>query len=169
MLEGSGCFVRQDVIIRALNEYFNTKGHIPENLDEFSTYECHIYNNQKTNMYPFIQYQQERYDLRYYPEAWGKPGKMFLVSAYKDGYIVTFGDGSRAILSEYYISDLKEGEIFNPHFRRYEIEHPKNISQANPFFFPILVGLIIPLVLLVIIIFYDIIFSRKTSPSENEN
>jgi len=162
--KGGVGLVRHQVIIDGLNEYYKSTGLCPENLDKFASFDSYI-NRQKTNIYSLIQNVKEHYGLIYYPEAWGKPGKILLVSGTKDGDIVTFGDGSRARLYKYYISDLKAGEIFDPYPRRLELQTKFTYAPLYPY----LTTLALPLGLLVIIIFYDIIFLLKASPSENEN
>ena len=78
----SACLVRQIIITTALREHTKSNGALPENLSELG------FDNKKRKM-------------KYYPDAWNKPGKILLISSGVGSYIVTFGDGSRAVLISY--------------------------------------------------------------------
>jgi hypothetical protein len=77
------CFVRHIAIMSALKEHLESGQPIPRNLSELAPPE------------DSDRFRVSR-TVKYYPDAWNKPGRILLQSSVCGSYVVTFGDGSRA-------------------------------------------------------------------------
>jgi len=96
-----GCIVRHSIFMEVLEHHIASGGHLPINLLELAELE-RVTELQKYSIGPSVSFEKERRDLQYYPDAWKKPGKIIFQSSVLGSYVVTFGDGSRAVLSRYY-------------------------------------------------------------------
>ncbi len=78
--------IGQMVAMKDLHKHIDSEGSVPNNLSDIVDSHSDFYGN-----------------IFYYPEAWGKPGQILLLSEYliSRSYVVTFGDGSRAFLNRW--------------------------------------------------------------------
>lgn len=91
------CFVAHEFILMTIENCLSSGSGVPATLSEQSLME--LSDDQKQNLLPTVRHETERRSLEYYADAWGKPGRVLLRSSVCDSYAVTFGDGSRAVLS----------------------------------------------------------------------
>lgn len=77
-------YVLQNIIILAIEQHVNSTGEVPKYADI-----CHV--------------SKDINDTTYYPDSWGKSGKILLKSKrlISGSFVVTFGDGAKATLSNY--------------------------------------------------------------------
>jgi len=92
--------VRQDFILRVLKTHIASGGQLPMNVAELGSMECTL-GGQTEKIPGILSLETSRYGFKYYPEAWNKPGRILLQSLVCGSYVVTFGDGSTAILSHW--------------------------------------------------------------------
>jgi hypothetical protein len=91
------CFVAHLFIMRALENHLSSGNEVPATLSEQSLMK--FSDDQKQSLLSTVRHYTERRSLKYYADAWGKPGRVLLRSSVCGSYAVTFGDGSRAVLS----------------------------------------------------------------------
>ena len=75
------CGVHHRTILSVLKKHVSTDGKVPQNLSDLGSF------------------GQNQHDLKYYPDAWNKPGRILLRSSVLNSYVITFGDGSIAMLT----------------------------------------------------------------------
>ena len=92
------CMVRHLTIMSALKEHVDSRGQIPGDVSKLALLE-YTSGMQRQKLSPTISWKEKRQDLRYYPDAWGKPGRIILRSTACGSYVVTFGNGSLAVIS----------------------------------------------------------------------
>ncbi|MBW8001859.1 MAG: hypothetical protein FVQ80_07520 [Planctomycetes bacterium] len=80
------CLVQQRFIWKILKEHINSGNKIPSNLSKLAS----------------LKYRGTKYEFKYSPNSWGKAGEVLLQHSVFGTHIVTFGDGSSAILYRYY-------------------------------------------------------------------
>jgi len=90
--------VRHIAIMTALKEHISSGGQIPQNLSELALLE-YAGTGQRRSLSSVLDFEKERRDLKYYPDAWNRPGEILLQSSVLGSYVVAFGDGSLAALS----------------------------------------------------------------------
>jgi len=95
-----GSLVNQRIIMDALKEHFKSTGQIPKKLDELFLLESDEID--KRNIYISVTSERKWHDIRYYPQAWDKPDRIILESSIVDSKVVTFGNGSTAVLSRWH-------------------------------------------------------------------
>lgn len=95
------CMVRHSAIMTALKEHISSGGQIPQNLSELVLLE-YTGTGQRRSLSSVLGFGKERRDLKYYPDAWNRPGEILLQNSVLGSYVVTFGDGSLAVLSYYW-------------------------------------------------------------------
>ena len=93
-----GCIVRHKIIISTLKDHVDSGGQIPESISELAGL-AYTGGNEKFKLGPSISFERERNDLKYYPCAWSEPGRILLQSSVCGSYVITFGDGSLAVMS----------------------------------------------------------------------
>jgi len=94
------CLVGHELIIKAIEKHISSGEHIPVNLSELASLEF-VSKAERFSIAPTISTLKKRYELKYYPEAWRQPGRIFLQSSVCGSYVVTFGSGSQAVLSHW--------------------------------------------------------------------
>ena len=94
--------IRQYLIMLALRNHIDSIGEVPDNLADIRFPESEDVDICK--------------DIFYYPDAWGKPGQILLLSEYliSRSYVVTFGDGSRAFLTRWNYKFRQENNNIEP-------------------------------------------------------
>ena len=70
------CLVGHELIIKALEKHTTSGEQIPVNLSELASLEF-VSKAERFSIAPTISALKKRYDLKYYPEAWRKPGRIF--------------------------------------------------------------------------------------------
>jgi len=90
------CFVSHEVIFVTLKEHIESGGEIPSNLSELTSSK-YIHYKRRLVCSNTVSYEEKYYDLKCYPNAWNKPGKILLRSSVLGSYVVTFGDGSSSL------------------------------------------------------------------------
>lgn len=114
----NACLVRHNIVMNCLREHVKSGREIPKSLTELTELE-YISGNQK---------------LKYYPDAWSKPGRIFLKSPGVGSYIVTFGDGARTVLNYYDNSTRTQGYETNSNEITYRLQS-KTIFGTLPMLF----------------------------------
>ncbi len=105
--------VHHIVIVKAVRENVSSGHQIPATITELKTLS---YDNggQTTSISPSVCFEEEHHGLKYYPNAWDKPERIFLRSYACGMYVVTFGKGSFAVLQSWHYRTLqqeKEGSL----------------------------------------------------------
>jgi len=101
-LVGERCstHIRQLSVIRELNRKFVDQGkELPPDLSD-------LVDSQDQYMAAVTK------NMAYCPEAWNEPGRIVLMTVLGDSYVVTLGDGTRAILSQW-SNDARDGKLDN--------------------------------------------------------
>ncbi|MCP4259575.1 MAG: hypothetical protein GY774_19000 [Planctomycetes bacterium] len=96
-IKESECFVAHEYILMAIKKRLNSGDGVPATLSEQSV--MNSFDDPEQNLLATVRHQTQRRSLEYYADAWGKPGRVLLRSSVCGSYAVTFGDGSRAVLS----------------------------------------------------------------------
>jgi len=91
------CFVTHHFIINAIKNRLSSGGGVPATLSEQSVMDS--FDDPEQNLLATVRHQTQRRSLKYYADAWDKPGRVLLRSSACGSYAVTFGDGSHAVLS----------------------------------------------------------------------
>jgi hypothetical protein len=65
-----------------------------------------------------IKTERKKHNLQYYSDAWQKPGEVLLESSLLLSDIITFGDGSQAIVSGWYPKDSDNGRRIGPSLKQ---------------------------------------------------
>lgn len=114
------CFVAHHFIMNAIKKCLSSGGEVPAILSEQSSMK--FSDDQEQSLLTIVHHETEKRSLKYYADAWGKPGRVLLRSSVCGSYAVTFGDGSRAVLSYWHkgpvetepneIRTIKEGISF---------------------------------------------------------
>ena len=89
------CMVQHRAIMNALKQHLESGKPIPRTLSELAPLEY----SDGLNLSWILSHP----NLKYYPDAWNKPGRIFLQSLVCGSYVVTFGDGTMATLSYWHI------------------------------------------------------------------
>jgi len=110
------CLISHHVIMDALKEHVASGGQMPGNSSELTLLK-YTSGARRLSLSPSISFEKERHDLKYHPDAWNKPGRIILQSFVWDSYVVTFGNGSCAVLS--YWNDRKGLDEENLKGRKY--------------------------------------------------
>ena len=95
------CMVQHYIITETLKKYVDSRDQIPGNLSELALLEYPQQYMIKENLSSLISFQKKKCDLRYYPDALGDPGRIFLQSLVLGTCVVTFGNGTRAVVSRW--------------------------------------------------------------------
>jgi type II secretory pathway pseudopilin PulG len=101
--------VTHRAIIRALKEHIASQKRLPTTLSELYLLESSEQNRIGSDL-TWIPDQIEHRGLTYDPNAWEKAGRILLHSYTCGSYVVTFGDESQAVLSDYWDYDVGENE-----------------------------------------------------------
>jgi len=97
----SRCMGAQKIIYEALQKHINTGGETPLNIGELKRLEYISPSGyQQFTIEADISTLERRHDFNFYPDAWNRPGQILLQTSVLGTYVLTFGDGTRAILSE---------------------------------------------------------------------
>ena len=96
--EKNGSIVRHIIIRRALEDHVNRGGEILQSLSEIDKLQ-YTSGNEEHSLDSTVSFERANNDFRYYPAAWNRPGEILLQSSVLGSYVVTFGDGSLAVLS----------------------------------------------------------------------
>ena len=89
--------VQHKAIFKALKNSYAKGGEIPETLAGLTALS---YDDMKNgSISNLIENQLKNYDLRYYPNAFNKPGEIILQSSVSGSYVITFGNGSQSVVS----------------------------------------------------------------------
>lgn len=144
------CMVQHIAIIDALEKHLESGQPIPQNLSELASLE-YINGDYRFSLSSTVSHQKDKYGFKYYPDAWKKPGRILLQSLVCGSYVITFGDGSRAIVSywDYKPYEKKPEDVYLLH------------SMGAFSTLPVLVFFILLIVSLVTVLIVERVIKRR--------
>ena len=98
----------QNLTMLLLHQYIDSVGYVPASFVDLR------------NQYSFLE------NVKYYPDAWGEPGRILLCSKWliSGTYVVTFGDGTQASLTRWIYKRHKKSELKDEENVKPKIIHP---------------------------------------------
>lgn len=159
------CMVRHRVIMGALEKHLDSGERIPRNLSELADLE-YISDIQKFSISPSVSFEKKRHDLKYYPDAWNKPGRIILQSCVCGSHVVTLGDGSVAVLSYWhYKPEKKQRDETNLSNEEYHLQAP-GVYATLP---PVVLFILLVVSLFIIVCVERIMKKRQEKPEQVAN
>jgi hypothetical protein len=145
------CSVQHIAIMRALKKQIESGKPIPRNLSELAALEY----SKGLNLSWILSLPK----LRYYPDAWNKPGRILLQSKVCGSYVVTFGDCVLAVMSQWYFrSEGKQPDVDKLS------EEERNLPMKGCLHaLPIVVFLFLLMLSLVMVVIVERLIKPKTS------
>jgi hypothetical protein len=92
--------LRHKVILKALYAGWSSENGVPQHVSELARSES-LDESERKDVENVVRYESKKHSLEYYPNAWNKPGKVLLESYLFGRQVVTFGDGSEAVVSRW--------------------------------------------------------------------
>ena len=97
------CMVKHNIIMSALKRNISLGGQIPKSITDLGSLEyVSTTEYQRFGIAEIVGILEQHYSFEYYPEGLGKPGKILFLSSLPGSFVITFGDGSRAVVSAWY-------------------------------------------------------------------
>lgn len=92
--------LRHKVILKALDKSSSLENGIPKDISNLARLKS-LNEKEKEDIASSVDSELKRHSLEYYPDSWNKPGKILLESYLFGRKVVTFGDGSEAVVSRW--------------------------------------------------------------------